>query len=102
MIVTPDGLPLTYDVPAGNTADSTILGDFLKRIERLYGRAERVWVMDRGIPTEEALSAMRESDMPVRRISHGSTAGRCSGANAGSNKPAKLPAGQVLRLVQGL
>jgi len=53
LIVTPEGLPLTYEVLAGNTADSTTLKDFLARIERLYGRSERIWVMDRGIPTNK-------------------------------------------------
>ena len=68
MIVTPEGLPLTYEVLAGNTADCTTLTDFLARIERLYGRSERIWVMDRGIPTEEALEAMRQSTTPVQYL----------------------------------
>ncbi|MEX2498758.1 MAG: hypothetical protein WD397_07775 [Wenzhouxiangellaceae bacterium] len=37
-------------------------------IERLYGRSERIWVMDRGIPTEEALEAMRQSATPVQYL----------------------------------
>jgi hypothetical protein len=52
LVVTPDGLPLAYEVLPGNTADCTTLRMFLARIERQYGRARRVWVMDRGIPTE--------------------------------------------------
>jgi transposase len=60
LIVTPEGLPLTYEVLSGNTADSTTLPDFLARIERLYGSARRVWVMDRGIPTAEHLELMRQ------------------------------------------
>jgi transposase len=59
LIVTPEGLPLSYEVLAGNTADSTTLGEFLDRIERRYGRANRIWVMDRGIPTEDSLAKMR-------------------------------------------
>jgi len=59
LIVTPEGFPLSYEVLAGNTADSTTLSDFLDRIERRYGRANRIWVMDRGIPTEESLTKMR-------------------------------------------
>lgn len=59
LVVTTDGLPLAYDVLAGNTADHTTLPEFLSRIERLYGKARRVWVMDRGIPTEAALERMR-------------------------------------------
>ena len=50
---------------AGNTADKTTLRSFLKKIEAQYGRAERIWVMDRGIPTEEVLAEMRQSDPPV-------------------------------------
>ncbi len=60
LIVTPEGFPLTYEVLAGNTADATTLPRFLERIEALYGKARRVWVMDRGIPTEAHLALMRE------------------------------------------
>ena len=60
LIVTPEGFPLTYEVLAGNTADCTTLSDLLKRIETRYGKANRIWVMDRGIPTEDTLAQMRE------------------------------------------
>jgi hypothetical protein len=63
LIVTPEGLPLAYEVMAGNTTDNTTLRDFLKKIEEQYGRAERIWVMDRGIPTEEVLREMREASV---------------------------------------
>ena len=59
LIVTPEGFPLSYEVLSGNTADSTTLSDFLARIEQRYGRANRIWVMDRGIPTEDSLAQMR-------------------------------------------
>ena len=59
LIVTPEGLPLTYEVLSGNTADATTLPQFLARIEKLYGSARRIWVMDRGIPTEAHLELMR-------------------------------------------
>ena len=59
LIVTPEGFPLGYEVLAGNTQDSTTLGDFLRHIEVCYGRANRIWVMDRGVPTEESLARMR-------------------------------------------
>jgi transposase len=65
LIVTPEGFPLAYEVMAGNTADTTTLPGFLKKIEGQYGKAERIWVMDRGIPTEEVLQEMRQSDPPV-------------------------------------
>lgn len=59
LVVTPDGLPLAYEVMAGNTSDKTTLRDFLKKIQTMYGKARRVWVMDRGIPTETVLEEMR-------------------------------------------
>jgi transposase len=59
LIVTPEGLPLSYEVLSGDTADSTTLSGFLDRIEHRYGRANRIWVMDRGIPTEDSLAKMR-------------------------------------------
>jgi transposase len=65
LIVTPEGFPLAYEVMAGNTADKTTLRGFLKKIEKQYGQAERIWVMDRGIPTEDVLQEMRESDPPI-------------------------------------
>src|ERR1019366_6499134 len=68
LVVTPEGLPLAYEVLAGNTADSTTLKDFLGRIERQYGKARRVWCMDRGVPTEEVLAQMRASDPPVQYL----------------------------------
>ena len=68
LVVTPDGLPLAYEVLPGNTADCTTLRMFLARIEQQYGRARRVWVMDRGIPTEAVLAEMRAGDPPVQYL----------------------------------
>lgn len=68
LVVTPEGYPLAYEVLAGNTSDKTTLGAFLEKIEKLYGKAQRVWVMDRGIPTEAALAAMRASDPPIQYL----------------------------------
>lgn len=65
LIVTPEGFPLAYEVMPGNTADKTTLKDFLHKIENQYGKAQRIWVMDRGIPTEEVLAQMRQSDPPL-------------------------------------
>lgn len=59
LVVTPDGFPLAYEVMNGNTADSTTLRGFLAKIEATYGKARRVWVMDRGIPSEAVLKEMR-------------------------------------------
>jgi len=68
LVVTPEGLPLAYEVLSGNTSDKTTLRDCLGRIERQYGKARRVWLMDRGIPTEDVLAEMREADPPVRYL----------------------------------
>jgi hypothetical protein len=65
LVVTPDGFPLSYEVMAGNTSDRTTLRQFLKKIEDQYGKARRVWIMDRGVPTEEVLEEMRQSEVPV-------------------------------------
>lgn len=59
LVVTPDGFPLAYEVMNGNTADNTTLRGFLTKIETAYGKARRVWVMDRGIPSEAVLQEMR-------------------------------------------
>src|SRR3982075_1902294 len=68
LVVTPDGLPLAYEVLPGNTADCKTLRMFLDKIEQQYGRARRVGVMDRGIPTEAVLAEMRGSDPPVQYL----------------------------------
>jgi transposase len=68
LIVTPDGLPLAYDVMPGNTSDKTTLRDFLQRIEAQYGKAGRTWVMDRGIPTEAVLAEMRAAETPTHYL----------------------------------
>jgi transposase len=65
LIITPDGFPLAYEVMDGNTADKTTLKAFLAKIEKQYGKAKRTWVMDRGIPTEEVLAEMRNSETPI-------------------------------------
>ena len=65
LVITPDGFPLAYEVLAGNTADCTTLKQFLTQIEATYGKARRVWVMDRGIPTEALLAEMRD---PARGV----------------------------------
>jgi transposase len=68
LIVTPDGFPLAYELMPGNTNEKTTLGDFLKKIENQYGKANRTWVMDRGIPTEAILQTMRHSDPPIHYL----------------------------------
>jgi len=65
LVVTPEGFPLVYEVMPGNTADNQTLRAFLQKIESQYGKAERIWIMDRGIPTEEVLAEMRQADPAV-------------------------------------
>jgi len=68
LIVTPEGLPLAYEVLPGNTSDSKTLRAFLQKIEHQYGKAQRVWCMDRGVPTEAVLHEMRISEPPVQYL----------------------------------
>ena len=68
LVVTPEGLPLAYEVMPGNTRDNATLRGFLERIERQYGKARRIWLMDRGVPTEEVLGEMRACDPPVQYL----------------------------------
>ena len=65
LVITPEGFPLAYEVLEGNTSDRTTLRRFLEKIESNYGKARRVWIMDRGIPTEEILEEMRASDREI-------------------------------------
>jgi transposase len=68
LVVTPDGFPLAYEVMDGNTSDKTTLRGFLEKIESTYGRAQRMWVMDRGIPTEEILQEMRRPERQLQYL----------------------------------
>jgi transposase len=65
LIVTPEGYPLAYEMLPGNTSDKTTLRGMLRKIEAQYGKANRIWVMDRGIPTEKVLAEMRAADPPI-------------------------------------
>jgi hypothetical protein len=65
LVLSPEGFPLAYEVVPGNTSDRTTIKAFLQKIQAQYGQARRIWIMDRGIPTEETLAEMRQSDPPV-------------------------------------
>src|SRR6266481_4643382 len=65
LVITTDGFPLAYEVMDGNTSDRTTLRGFLDKIEKTYGKAKRMWVMDRGVPTEEVLAEMRSASPPT-------------------------------------
>lgn len=62
LVVTKSGLPLGYEVFAGNQADSTSLDDIMTRMEELYGKASRVWVFDRGVASERNLEELRKNN----------------------------------------
>jgi transposase len=68
LVVTPEGYPLAYEVLAGNTSDKATLKGFLEKIEKLHGKADRVWVMDRGIPTEEVILEMQQADPKIQYL----------------------------------
>ena len=68
LVVTPEGLPLAYEMLPGNTADKTTLLAMLTLVQKRHGQAHRIWVMDRGVPTEAALAQMRESTPPVHYL----------------------------------
>lgn len=77
LVITPEGLPLAYEVMPGNIQDRQTLIHFLKKIRRRFGKAQRTWIMDRGIPTEDTLALMRKKR---HRISYlvGTPKGRLS------------------------
>lgn len=60
LVVTDDGIPLGYEVFAGNTADSKTVGHVVDAMEHKYGRASRIWVMDRGMVSEDNLAMLRD------------------------------------------
>jgi len=68
LVVTPEGVPLASEVLPGNTKDNTTLKGFLDRIGRQYGKARRIWLMDRGVPTEAVLAEIRAADPPVQYL----------------------------------
>ena len=60
LVVTDDGIPLGYEVFDGNTNDSTTVETIIRAMERKYGQADRVWVMDRGMVSEANLNFLRQ------------------------------------------
>ncbi len=68
MVVTPEGLPLAYEMMPGNTTDKTTLSAMIALLKKRHGKIGRIWVMDRGIPTEEALAQMRACDPPLHYL----------------------------------
>ena len=61
LVVSREGIPLGYQLFAGNRNDVTTLEEIVDRIERLYGKANRIWVMDRGMISEENVRFLKEA-----------------------------------------
>lgn len=60
LVVTDDGMPLGYEVFDGNSHDSKTVEDIVRAMESKYGRANRIWVMDRGMVSEDNLRFVRQ------------------------------------------
>jgi transposase len=60
LIVTPEGFPLSYEIFDGNTRDVQSLEAMMNQVEAKYGKAQRTWVFDRGVVSEENLEKVRE------------------------------------------
>ena len=61
LVVTREGMPLGYEIFAGNTADVTTVRDIVASMERRFGKAKRVWVMDRGMVSAENIAWLNET-----------------------------------------
>lgn len=68
LVVTPEGFPVGYEIMDGNILDKETLPQMVEKVEKLYGQAQRVWLMDRGIPTEEQLKNLRASDPNLKYL----------------------------------
>mgnify|MGYP001595935360 FL=1 len=60
LVVTKEGIPLGYEVFAGNRHDSTTVESIINKIEALYGKADRVWIMDRGMVGPDTMKVLRQ------------------------------------------
>jgi transposase len=62
LVVSRCGMPLGYEVFAGNTADVTTVEHIVETMERRYGKSDRIWVMDRGMVSEDNIAFLREGN----------------------------------------
>jgi hypothetical protein len=60
LVVTREGMPLGYELFAGNRTDVTTVEEIVETMEARYGLAQRIWVMDRGMTSEDNLTWLRE------------------------------------------
>ena len=73
---------LAYQVMPGNTIDNQTLRDFLTHIEKQYGKAKRLWLMERGIPTKKVLAEPNAERQPAAKLPAGRAArGKCGPAS---------------------
>jgi hypothetical protein len=68
LVITTEGFPLSYEVLDGNTRDTSTLPQTIETIERRYGKAERIWIMDRGVPTEAYLEELKRLKPEVKYL----------------------------------
>jgi transposase len=61
LVVTRGGMPLGYEVFAGNRADATTVKEIVGTMEARYGTANRIWVMDRGMTSAANLAWLRQT-----------------------------------------
>jgi transposase len=62
LVVSRCGMPLGYEVFAGNTADVTTVEHVVETMETRYGKSDRVWVMDRGMVSEDNLEFLQDGE----------------------------------------
>ena len=83
LVITPEGFPLAYEVLAGNTQDKQTLRGFLKKIESLYGKADRIWCGDRGMMSQENIEFMESGN---RRYIIGASKGKNVNVSNGNSR----------------
>jgi transposase len=59
LVVTKEGIPLGYEVFDGNRNDSTTVEEIVEKMENCYGRSDRIWVMDRGMTSEDNIEYLK-------------------------------------------
>jgi len=62
LVVTKEGIPLGYEVFDGNRHDSTTVEEIVEKMEARYGAADRIWVMDRGMTSDENIDFLKQKN----------------------------------------
>ena len=66
LVVTKDGIPLGYEVFAGNTHDSKTYQAIIRKMEQKYGKADRIWCSDRGMTSKENIEFLKQEGRKLR------------------------------------